>query len=291
MCIELNEWEGGEYGRSWWKLDSIAYGCPDANIEWYRQVLRFFVDRCGFTRSLFFPCLFILHLEARRQILVGVATDNFEMFFSNDPKTRQTIKDLRRAMDSEWPMTHADGPDETLGIKEEQTQNGGKLCTQPSMLKKIQEHFFPDGRVPLTLTPEMKGYDEPLSHPSPLANVKAYQSGNGMLAYMGNTRFDFLVTRSKMAANQLAPTERDMQQLSHCAAFLLSSHDVGLRFGPGDAATRGILDRCMVQNGCRMQEDRSDSTLAASSATPSTLDLTALFPLPTSLLPSLPNPA
>ena len=32
MCIELNEWEGGEYGRSWWKLDSIAYGCPDANI-------------------------------------------------------------------------------------------------------------------------------------------------------------------------------------------------------------------------------------------------------------------
>ena len=149
MCIELNVWEGGEYGRSWWKLGSIAYGCPDANIEWYRQVRRFFVDRCGFTRSLFFPCLFILHLEARRQILVGVATDNFEMFFSKDPKTRQAIEDLRRAMDSEWPMTHADGPDETLGIKEEQTQDGGKLRTQPSMLKKIQEHFFPDGRVPL----------------------------------------------------------------------------------------------------------------------------------------------
>ena len=114
--------------------------------------------------------------------------------------------------------------------------NDSLTLTQPSPVRSIQEHFFKDDPVPITILPLPKDWSPINSKYSPRGNLKKYQQDLGTVAYMRLTMGESN-TISLLSAQAKDPSELDLHAVRHFAAFIVTRRNVGLTFYPSKTPT------------------------------------------------------
>lgn len=235
LVVHLNEFECGEPGGAFYELDCVIYGCPDASMEWHKR-LRAFLLSLGFSVSVYHPCLFILPFGPFSIIVCGIATDNIEFFFTDNRDTEFMLEEIVAAFSSKWPMTHEEEAANMLGLAIDRHADGSKTITQPGTVKQVESLFFPDGRAPMVLVPEMPGYRTPSPEALAPADVKRFQSALGTIVFSRCTRNDMKPMMSMLAEHNQSPRLIDEAALHHLAAYYVTTRTVGLRFLPASLA-------------------------------------------------------
>ena len=233
LVVWLSEYECGVKGGAYYLIDSVLYGCPDASMEWHKRLREFLLGTIGMTVSVFNPCLFILRLSLVSLILCGTATDNLEFFFTDNRPTEKKLEWIITKLNAKWPMTHEDEAKDVLGFAVAKRLDGSVHVTQPSTVKAVERLFFPDGRAPKTVVPEMPSYSKPSEDGLRSTPLKPYQRGLGIMVYMRGTRKDMMVTFSQLAEHAHNPRAIDMEALQYAAAYIVTTREVGLSYFPG----------------------------------------------------------
>ena len=218
-------------------MGAVAYGCADASRTWYNKVREQKLAE-GSKRSQFSPVRFTQKPGPGSAVIIGVATDDFLTTHTEDARAREAVTSSREATTDKWQMTHQDEPRDFIGVSIETKADGAVHLTQPDTMRKIEEHFFPDGDYPQRLTPLPPDYDQKeVSKGNDAKLAKEFQTSMGTIGYSRVTRLDCRAANSMLAESGKSADERDMAALIWNAAYLLTSRDVPLVYqaGPTDA--------------------------------------------------------
>jgi hypothetical protein len=157
--IHLIEYECGIEGGAYFRVGAASYGCADASRMWYDRVRAQKRDE-GQQKSQYNPVRFTQRIGPGSVTVTGVATDDFLTNSTTDAGARAAVAASNAAMDSKWEMTHQDEPRDFIAVNIDVAAGGAVRLTQPDIMKKIEQHFFPDGDHPTRLVPLPPDYDQ-----------------------------------------------------------------------------------------------------------------------------------
>lgn len=232
--IECNK-EGGEYRR----MNVVGYGACDASREWYDKFDGAMVEM-GMMKSVFHPCLYVKLIGEKSILMVGVATDDMLKACTKDKLGKNAMQWFNEELDKRWQMKHFKEVGDILGVNVVVEADGSITATQPAQAAKIQDKYFPEG-TPQTIVPMHPDMKKPSAkQQEPFREVSLYQQATGMMGYSRVTRHDSLTTISKLAERNVSPRNIDYEAALWLAAYLVTTHKVGLRFqaGPANANIR-----------------------------------------------------
>ena len=148
LVVLLNQWECGIVGGAYLEIDSVIYGCPDASMEWHKRIRSFMLEEVGMSVSVFHPCLFVHWVDPISLILIGIATDNIEFFFTDTSGAITKVEGIVRQLEGKWPMTFEEEAKDILGMSFDRQSDGSEQVTQPGTMKAVERFFFPSGYAP-----------------------------------------------------------------------------------------------------------------------------------------------
>ena len=190
LVVLLNQWECGIVGGAYLEIDSVIYGCPDASMEWHKRIRSFMLEEVGMSVSVFHPCLFVHWVDPISLILIGIATDNIEFFFTDTSGAITKVEGIVRQLEGKWPMTFEEEAKDILGMSFDRQSDGSEQVTQPGTMKAVERFFFPSGYAPKTIIPRLPSYEKAEGADLLAAPLKPYQCGLGVLVYLRCTRND-----------------------------------------------------------------------------------------------------
>lgn len=235
IVIFLSELECRVPGGARFLMQSCGYGTADAGREWFIIIEAFFLDQ-GFSQCDYNECLFVKHIGTEGIIIIGVATDNTLRIHTRDPATIEADQELMQAMDNRWKMTHGEHSD-LLGVVVTENLDESWTLTQPSQIKTVQDHFYPNGKGPYVIAPGKRIAHARMNDKYSQAD---YMSGLGKCGYLRLTRADLRAGMAILGESLQDPTVKDAEQLEWIASMICTTKAVGLTFhaGPRDASIR-----------------------------------------------------
>lgn len=245
IVIHLSEFECGVVGGAYYEILAVSYGCADASGEWYRTCRRVMLEVCRFKVSQFFPALFYKRLGPKSILIVGMATDDALEMVTDDELGRTALEEYHAQTAKLWEMTHDPHPVDYIGVDMTFHPDGSIGLIQSAQLRRVHEHFYKDSEVPITLIPLPPGFEQrPLDDSEEAASVKEMQAGLGVIGYLRITRHDGATAMSMLAEHNQRPAMRHLEALKWFAAYLLTSHKVGLTYqaGPAGASVDQVME-------------------------------------------------
>jgi hypothetical protein len=231
IMLHFSEMECGIIGGGYFECNAVSYGTADAAIEWNNNIHKMMTEQ-GYIQSAYEQCLYIKRIGKNDMVLVGIATDDFLKVSTNSEMAKTEVKRLETAMDNKWLVKHIRRPDNIIGIHIERHDNGDITVTQPATIEKIENSFYPDGRVPVILTSLHPQIEERPEGRVPIMQHD-YRKGLGDLQYLRLTRYDVAVALSTLAEYSHTPELVHPDALKWTAAYVINTGKIGVRLRKG----------------------------------------------------------
>ena len=203
-----------------YRIYKYLYGLPDAGLAYYKAYSSHLIAG-GYKRTVSDPCLFVKKSTAGVTYVCTHVDDTFVCASSPELLTA-----FKTHVSTAYPITFEDNVEEYLGIKLTKT-DAGVLLTQPKLLNALELEYH-DQLQPFL---RVKAPQRPIALQSidltPM-DSKEYLHLLGSLNYLTKSRPDIQTAVSFAARHGAKPTRGHFQELLHCLAYIVKSHDKGL---------------------------------------------------------------